>query len=80
VPVISTRISGSIGMLGEDYPGYFPVGNSKALAKLLFKAESDITFYGKLERLCAAKARFFKPMEEKKSWKELLRKLVNGES
>lgn len=80
VPVISTRISGSIGMLGMDYPGYFPVGNSKALAKLLFKAESDSTFYGKLERHCAAKARLFRPNEEKKSWKELLRKLVSGKS
>ena len=26
VPVISSRISGSIGLLGEDYPGYFPAG------------------------------------------------------
>ena len=32
VPTISTRIAGSVGLLGEDYPGYFPVGDTEALA------------------------------------------------
>ena len=32
VPVISSRISGSIGLLGEEYPGYFPVGDTQALS------------------------------------------------
>ncbi|MCH7948620.1 MAG: TIGR04348 family glycosyltransferase, partial [candidate division Zixibacteria bacterium] len=30
VPVISTHISGSIGMLGDEYPGYFPFGDAKS--------------------------------------------------
>jgi integrase len=32
VPVISSRISGSIGLLGEEYPGDFPVGDPRALS------------------------------------------------
>ena len=32
VPVIATRVSGCVGMLGDDYPGLFPAGDTKALA------------------------------------------------
>src|SRR5262249_24559408 len=28
VPVRSTRIDGSVGILGDDYPGYYPVGDA----------------------------------------------------
>ena len=78
VPVLSTRISGSIGMLGEDYAGYFPVGNHRALYKLLTRAESDGSFYRMLKKQCAARALLFRPEEEKKSWKGLLGKLFSN--
>ncbi len=29
VPVIASRIAGNVGMLGENYPGYCPVGARK---------------------------------------------------
>ena len=45
VPVLSSRIAGSVGLLGEDYPGYFPVGDTEALARLLGRAETDADFY-----------------------------------
>ena len=35
VPVLASRIDGSVGLLGRDYPGYFPVGDTAALARLL---------------------------------------------
>ena len=35
VPVIASRISGLIGTLGEDYPGYFAVEDTQALAEQL---------------------------------------------
>ena len=36
VPVIASEIAGSIGLLGRrDYPGYFPVRDTAALAALL---------------------------------------------
>ena len=31
VPVLASRIDGSVGLLGRDYPGYFPVGDTAAL-------------------------------------------------
>ncbi len=38
VPVLSSRIPGSVGILGADYPGYFPAGDTDALAVLLARA------------------------------------------
>ena len=37
VPVLASRIDGSVGLLGRDYPGYFPVGDTAALARLLHR-------------------------------------------
>lgn len=48
VPIIASRISGSIGLLGETYPGYFPVQDTTALAHLLHRAETDTAFYASL--------------------------------
>lgn len=75
VPVISSHIVGSVGLLGEDYPGYFPVGDTQALANLLWRAETDSAFYNGL-RDCGARLRpLFDPAREKQSWQDLLREL-----
>jgi putative glycosyltransferase (TIGR04348 family) len=50
VPVLASHIPGNIGMLGEDYPGYFPVGDEKRLAALMSMAEDDPGFYAVLQR------------------------------
>ncbi|MES2939348.1 MAG: selenoneine biosynthesis selenosugar synthase SenB [Pseudomonadota bacterium] len=34
-PVLASRVDGNVGMLGEDYAGYFPPGDAAALAALL---------------------------------------------
>ncbi len=52
VPTLSTRIDGSVGILGDDYPGLFPVGDANALANLLNKVETDPLFYDALRRHC----------------------------
>ena len=52
VPVIASDIEGSIGLLGDDYAGYYPVENEEALSALLLKAESDNAYYEKLEQAC----------------------------
>jgi putative glycosyltransferase (TIGR04348 family) len=76
VPVISSHIAGSIGLLREDYPGYFPVGDTQALANLLWRAETDTGFYHTL-RECGARLRpLFDPAREKQSWEDLLRELL----
>ena len=52
VPIVSSRISGSIGLLGEDYPGYFTVGDTQELAILLQRAETDAAYYNRLKSWC----------------------------
>ena len=54
-PVIASRISGNIGMLGRDYPGYYPLEDERALAKLLLRAETGKTYLQSLTRLCRAR-------------------------
>jgi putative glycosyltransferase (TIGR04348 family) len=78
VPVISSRIDGSIGLLGEDYPGYFPAGDTQALADLLWRAETDTEFYDALCDRCARLRPLFEPAREKQSWDDLLRELFPG--
>lgn len=76
VPVISSHIAGSIGLLGEDYPGYFPVGDTQALANLLCRAETDAEFYDTLRDRCARLRPLFDPAREKQSWEDLLREVI----
>ena len=40
VPILASRIDGNVGILGEDYPGYFGVGDTKQLAQLMTRAET----------------------------------------
>jgi putative glycosyltransferase (TIGR04348 family) len=72
VPVIASGISGNIGMLGRDYAGYFPLEDEKALAALLWRAESDPQFYRRLRRQCAARKPLLSPQHEKRGLKKLL--------
>jgi putative glycosyltransferase (TIGR04348 family) len=72
VPVIASKIPGLIGTLGEDYPGYFPVGDARALAQLLHRAESDHRFYRELKSHCARAARLVRPERERRCWKQLI--------
>lgn len=72
VPVISSRIAGSIGLLGADYPGYFPAGDTEALRALLLRAESDARFYGELEERCLKLKPLVDPSRERESWRSLL--------
>jgi putative glycosyltransferase (TIGR04348 family) len=75
VPVIASRIPGNVGMLGADYAGYYPVGNERALARLLWHAESDPEFYRKLKRQCAARRHLISRAREKDGLRRLLREL-----
>ena len=63
-PVIASRISGNIGMLGEDYPGYFPFGDAQACAALMRRAETDSRFMKQLTVACAKRAKLFAPERE----------------
>jgi putative glycosyltransferase (TIGR04348 family) len=74
-PVISSLIPGSIGLLGKDYPGYFPAGDAEALARLLLRAEQEPGFYALLQKHCDARRSLFLPEREAAGWQDLLREL-----
>src|SRR5258708_16769646 len=44
VPILASRMDGNVGLLGTGYPGYFPVGDTEALARLLRRVETDPRF------------------------------------
>jgi putative glycosyltransferase (TIGR04348 family) len=50
VPVLASYISGNIGLLGNDYPGYFRAEDEKHLAALIAKASTDRAFYRSLKQ------------------------------
>ncbi|MEM9381390.1 MAG: selenoneine biosynthesis selenosugar synthase SenB [Planctomycetota bacterium] len=75
VPTLSTEIPGSIGLLGADHPGYFPVGDEAALAALLQRAESDPDFLGALRLASDRRAPLFHPDRERAAWRDLVAEL-----
>ena len=72
VPVLASRISGSIGLLGRDYPGYFDPGDTRGLAQLLERVETNLSYYRELRRHCQQQKRLFQPAREQQSWRKLL--------
>ena len=75
VPIVSSRIPGSVGILGAEYQGYFPVGDTEALASLLERAAGDARFYDKLRQACLGLRMLVDPLQERRSWRDLLRSL-----
>lgn len=76
VPVVASKISGLMGTLGNRFTGYFPVGNTENLRKLLLRAERDRLFYRALERQCRNLAHLVKTKRELDAWRRLLKEIV----
>jgi len=75
LPVIASDIDGSVGLLGDDYAGYYPVKNTNALSGILLKAEGDADFVKTLSQQCRQRASLFSVEAEKLAWAELLKNL-----
>lgn len=76
IPVIASDIPGNRGLLGEDYPAYYPVGDEAALAALLYRAENTPTFYASLQKHIELRRELITPAREKRSIQELVGELV----
>ena len=74
-PVLASKMSGNVGMLGHAYPGYFPVGDASALAALLEKCLHDANFLLRLNIACQARAKLFLPATERDALKRILNSL-----
>ncbi|MFC3286018.1 selenoneine biosynthesis selenosugar synthase SenB [Litchfieldella rifensis] len=67
LPVIASDIPGNRGLLGSDYPGYFPVADTGALRECLLRAERDPAFVATLRERVVAQAPRFRPEAEREA-------------
>ncbi len=72
VPILSSRIAGSIGLLGNDYPGFFECRDTARLTELLRRTEVDAAFYKSLKMACKNREWLIAPALERDTWKALL--------
>jgi putative glycosyltransferase (TIGR04348 family) len=72
VPVIASDIPGNRGLLGDDYLGYYPVGNEAALASLLYRCETMPDFYSALKKQIDIRKDLISPQREMQSIQELI--------
>ena len=78
-PVVASRIDGNIGMLGQDYAGYFEWGDAAALAALLQRCRDTPGPQGLLAQLgaqCARRAPLFEPAAERSALLDLVHELL----
>jgi len=74
-PVLASRVPGNVGMLGEDYAGYFEPGDAEGLAQLLRHCRSD-AWLAQLRAQCALRAPLFSPDNERASLHQLVHDLT----
>ena len=78
VPVLASRIPGSIGMLGADYEGWFDVGDEVALAALIARCRAEPALLDRLRAQAAARAPLFAPARERAAVRALAHNLLAG--
>ena len=80
VPILSTRIPASLGILGSTHPGLFDVHDAPRLANLIERAETDQGFYRELCDASLGLADCLSLAAESKAWKKLLAIWQQGQS
>jgi putative glycosyltransferase (TIGR04348 family) len=75
-PVLASRVDGNVGMLGEDYAGYFAWGDAQGLADLLSRCRDDAPFLAGLRAQCEARAPLFQPAKEQADLIDLIKTLT----
>jgi glycosyltransferase involved in cell wall biosynthesis len=76
VPILASRIPGNVGILGDDYPGYFETGHTQQLSTLLERAESDHSFFQTLVQACQRLTHLVDSAREANAWRALLGEFV----
>ncbi|HUP63222.1 MAG TPA: selenoneine biosynthesis selenosugar synthase SenB [Thermoanaerobaculia bacterium] len=75
VPVLASRIPSSVALLGEDYDGYFEVGDSGELATLIKRFVGEPGFRARLKRQVQRLRPNFSPRREREAWRRLIAEL-----
>lgn len=73
-PVIASRVSGNVGMLGQDYAGYFECGDAAGLARCITRCAHEPGFLRHLAMQCDRRLPLFAPAAEERA----VRRLVAG--
>lgn len=83
-PVLASQIPGNVGMLGDDYAGYFEAGDAAGLAARLRQCHAELTaaqagvsppLLAQLQIQCAARAPLFSPAAEQAALRRLVDQL-----
>lgn len=72
LPIIASRISGNVGILGDAYPGYFSVGNTRECAAVMERFALDARFRAQLRAAIAGLRPLVKPTREQVLWRKVL--------
>ena len=72
IPILATRIPASIGLLGNDYPGLFTVGDAKGLRQLMTRLENESSFAQSLKDAIDKLAPKFAPEVERNALNDLI--------
>jgi putative glycosyltransferase (TIGR04348 family) len=78
VPVLASYIPGNVGLLGDDWPAYYPVGDTRALAELIVRTATSPDFQRDLRDRLRLLAPLFHPDRERAAWRNLLAELNSG--
>ena len=78
VPVLASRVPGNLGMLGRDYPGYYPLRDERALGRLIERCRTDPAFYRRLRSALIRRRGLFSPASERNALKRALHGLKSG--
>ena len=74
-PILCSAVSGNLGLLSDDWPGMFPVGDASALAKLLERMVTEKPFLDELCRRTQQLQSMVDPATERETWGGILRTL-----
>ena len=75
-PVLASRVDGNVGMLGEDYGGYFPWNDAESLARQLITCRASPALLDELWQQCRRRAALFSPAAEAQAVQVLGRDLL----
>ncbi|HSW26030.1 MAG TPA: TIGR04348 family glycosyltransferase, partial [Burkholderiaceae bacterium] len=79
-PVLASRIDGNLGLLGECYDGYFPVGDAAVLATLLQRLRDEPAMLAHLRDQVASRTALFEPARERAAVRQLVADLLASTS
>jgi putative glycosyltransferase (TIGR04348 family) len=71
-PVVASRVEGNVGMLGEDYEGYFEPGDAEDLAARLQDLRGFGPAWENLRRQVTQRSQLFQRDREQAEWHKLL--------